>query len=133
MNRRKLLSTVAPAALALSGVAAAASVTVNPDAGLLALCAEYEALDRKSVAALAKDDEEQERADAITNAIHDEQSAIVAGITACRPTTPAAFVALAKVATIANPMLIDDPLAHGDHSEKALRVLLCGILGREPA
>lgn len=129
MNRRKLLSTVAPAALALSGVAAAAA-TVSPDAKLLALCAEYEALDRKSIAALAKDDSEQERADAITNAIYDEQSVIVAAITACRPTTPAAFAALAKVAAMANPILIDDPLAHGDDGEKVLRVLLCGILGR---
>ena len=51
MNRRQLLATVAPAALAVSGVAVAAPAAINPDAGLLALCAEYEALERRIVAA----------------------------------------------------------------------------------
>ena len=133
INRRKLLSTVAPAALALSGVAAAAPVTVNPDAQLLGLCAEHEALYHKADAALAKNDDEQERADAITNAIYDEQSIIVVAITACRPTTPAGFVALAQVATMANPMLIDAPWPLDDDGGKVLRVLLCGILGRNAA
>ncbi len=132
-SRRSLLSAVSPTALLLSGVAVAAPAAVNPDAELIGLCAEFEALHRKADAALAKDDAEQERADVITDAIYHEQAPIVAAITACRPTTPAGFTALANVAALANPMLIDGPPTWGDYSERALRVLLRGILGRVAA
>lgn len=46
MNRRKLLTAAAPAALALSGAAIAAPSAHNPDAELIALCARYVAQTR---------------------------------------------------------------------------------------
>ena len=44
MNRRKLLTAAAPAALMLSGAAPAAPMVTNSDAKLLALCAEFHRL-----------------------------------------------------------------------------------------
>ena len=133
MNRRKLLSTVAPAALALSGVAAAASVTVNPDAGLLALCAEYETLERKIVAAnagstLATEDRIYEA----MSGTRDRQDAIVEAIVAAPPTTPAGFAAVVKLLVIWNPRLMEDSPTQ-DTSERLTRALCRGIAGREPA
>ncbi len=130
MNRRKLLSTVAPAALALSGVAAAASVTVNPDAELLALCAEYEALECKIIAAnvgstLATED----RIFEAMSGTRDRQDAIVDVIVAAPPTTPAGFAAVVRLLVIWNPDLLKDKSTQ-DTSERLTQALCRGIAGR---
>ncbi len=133
MNRRDLLAAAPPAALALSGVAVAAPATVNPDAALISLCAKFEALERKAEAALATNDEEQDRADAIAETIHQEQAPIVAAITACRPTTLAGFTALANIAVLWSPELIRVSPIQGDTGERLLQVMLRGMTGRVAA
>jgi hypothetical protein len=132
MNRRKLLST-APAAVVLAGTDAAAAHAAQPDAKLVALCAEFEVLERKFIASLAKNNEEQDRADAICDAIYHEQAPIVAAITACCPTTLTGFTALANVAVMVNPMLVDVAQTDGDYSERLLQVMLRGMTGRAAA
>lgn len=129
MNRRDLLAAAPPAALALSGVAVAAPATVNPDAALISLCAKFEALERKAEAALATNDEEQDRADAIAETIHQEQAPIVAAITACRPTTLAGFTALAGIAMLWRPELIEASPAQGDTGERLIAALVRGLTG----
>ncbi len=129
MNRRKLLST-APAAMVLAGTDAAAAHTAQPDAELIALCAEFEVLERKAVAALATNDEDQDRADAVAEAIDREQAPIVAAITACRPTTLAGFTALATIAVLWSPELIRVSPIQGDTGERLLQVMLRGMAGR---
>ena len=100
---------------------------------LLGLCAEFEALEHKYIASLAKDDEEQDRADVICNAIYREQAPIVAAITACRPTTLAGVIALANVAVMANPMLVDVASTDGCYGDRLLQVMLRGMVGRAAA
>ncbi len=132
MNRRKLLST-APAAVVLAGTDAAAAHAAQPDAKLIALCAEYEVLERKAVAALATNDEDQDRADAVAEAIDREQAPIVAAITACCPTTLAGFTALANIVVLLNLELIKISPTQGCTDERLLQVMLRGMLGRESA
>ena len=133
INRRKLLSTVAPAALVLSGVAAAAPVTVNPDAQLLGLCAEYEALyheiDAANVGAtLATEDGIYE---AMTGR-RDEQDAIIPAIVAAPPTTPAGFAAVVGLLVLREPWSIESSQA--EDTDAWLRLALYrGILGRNAA
>jgi len=132
MNRRKLLFT-APAAVVLAGTDVAAAHAVQPDADLIALCAEFEALERRLTASLAKNNEEQHRADAICDAIWHEQAPIVAAITACCPTTLAGFTALANVAVMVNPMLVDFAPTDGCYGDRLLQVMLRGMTGRAAA
>ncbi len=129
MNRRKLLST-APAAMVLAGTDAAAAYTAQPDAELIALCAEFEVLERKAVAALAMNDEDQDRADAVAEAIDREQAPIIAAITAICPTTLAGFTALATIAVLWSPELIRISPIQGDTGERLLQVMLRGMTGR---
>ena len=133
MNRRKLLSTVAPAALAVSGVAAAAPVPVNPDAALLAICAEYEALDCEVVA--ANHDATIETEGAIKVAMRgreDRMDAIVQTILAAPPRTPAGFAAVVKLLMLWDYQLLErDPEL--DTIERLRLALFLGILGRTGA
>ena len=131
-SRRRLLAA-APAALALPCAAHAASAGSDPDAVLLGLCAEFEALEHEYIASLAKNDEEQDRADAICNAIYREQAPIVAAITACRPTTLAGFTALANLAMMVDPILVDFVPTHGCYGDRLLQVMLRGMVGRAAA
>lgn len=132
-SRRNLLATATPAVLVLSGVAVAAPATINPDAKLVALCSEFEALERKAVVALSTNDEDQDRADAVAEAIYREQAPIVAAITACPPTTLAGFTALASTAVLWRPELIEASSTQGDTGERLIWALLCGMTGRATA
>jgi len=126
VNRRKLLST-APAAVVLAGTDAAAAHAAQPDAKLIALCAEYEVLERKAVAALATNDEDQDRADAVAEAIDREQAPIVAAITACCPTTLAGFTALANIVVLLNLELIKISPTQGCTDERK-RLVMAALL-----
>ncbi len=130
-SRRRLLAT-APV-LALPGAALAASAGSDPDAVLLGLCAEFEALEHKYIASLAKNDEEQDRANVICNAIYHEQAPIVAAIIACRPTTLAGFTALANIVVVVDPMLVDFVPTDGCYGDRLLQVMLRGMVGRAAA
>lgn len=132
MKRRNLLSAVPPAALALSGAAAAAPAPINPDAKLLGLCAEFAALERKMDATFVGDTTfaDEDRAEEIRGVIRAEEVPIVAAIVACRPTTFAGFTALASSAALRNPELIYGSSTQGDTSERLIRVLLRAMLGR---
>ena len=133
MNRRQLLATVAPAALAVSGVAVAAPAAINPDAGLLALCAEYEALERRIVAANkgATLDTEDSIYEAMTGP-RERQDAIVDAILATPPTTPAGFVAVVKLLVIWHPRLLEHD-RELDTTERLHLALYRGIMGRAAA
>ena len=133
MIRRDLLTILPPAALALSGVATAAPATINPDACLIALCAQFEALEHKAIASLAKDDSEQERADAIAAVIDEEQDTIAAAIVACNPVSLEGFVALASIVVLTDPELMDCSFDECLYSNRMLRTLLCGLTGRAGA
>ncbi len=132
-SRRWLLAAATPAVLVLSGVAVAAPATINPDAELIALCAEFEVLERKAVVALATNNEDQDRADAAAEAIDREQAPIVAAITACRPTTLAGFTALANIVVLLNLELIKISPTQGCTDERLLQVMLRGMTGRAAA
>lgn len=133
MKRRRLLSTVPPAALALSGVAAAAPAAINPDAGLLALCAEYETLERKIVAANAGAilDTEDSIYEAMTGP-RERQDAIVEAILAAPPRTPAGFAAVVKLLVIWHPRLLEHD-RELDTTELLHLALYRGIMGRAGA
>ncbi len=131
-SRRQLLAS-APTALALSGAAVAAPSTINSDAALIALCAEFEALEHKAIAAFATTDEEQDHADAVADTIDHEQAPIVTAITACRPTTLAGFTALANIAVLWNPELIKVSATQGCTGERLIQVVLRGLTGRATA
>ncbi len=130
-SRRRLLA--AAPVLALPGAALAASAGSDPDAVLLGLCAEFGALEHKYIASLAKNDEEQDRANAICDAIYREQAPIVAAITACHPTTLAGFTALANIVVVVDPMLVDFVPTDGCYGDRLLRVMLRGMVGRAAA
>ncbi len=130
-SRRWLLAAATPAVLMLSGVTVAAPATINPDAALIGLCAEFEALERKieatfgGIAAIADDDS----ADAATEALRVEQDPIIDAITACRPTTLAGFTALAGIAMLWRPELIEASPAQGDTGERLIAALVRGLTG----
>ena len=131
MNRRKLLSTVAPAALALSGVAVATPATVNPDATLIGLCARFEALyheiDAANVGAtLATEDRIYEA----MSGRRDEQDAIVAAIVAAPPITPAGFAAVVNLLVLREPWIIEKSRVEVTN-EWLILALFRGILGRD--
>ena len=130
-SRRRLLA--AAPFLALPGAALAASAGSDPDAVLLGLCAEFEALEHKFIASLAKNNKEQDRADAICDAIYHEQAPIVTAITACCPTTLAGFTALANIVVLLNPELIKISPTQGCTDERLLQVMLRGMMGRAAA
>jgi hypothetical protein len=137
-SRRRLLAAAPPAVLALSSTAFAAPATINPDAELIGLCAKFEVLERKVEAAFASltiesTDAEEADANAINDAIHHEQAPIVAAITARRPATLVGFTALANIAVMINPMLVDGAPTDGDYSNRLIRVMLRGMTGRAAA
>ena len=108
-------------------------MTVNPDAELLALCAEYEALECKIVAAnvgciLANEDHIY----AELSKPRDRQEAIIEAIVAAPPATPAGFAAVVDLLVIWNPQLMEANPAL-DTIERLTQTLCRGILGRAAA
>jgi len=101
-SRRRLLAA-APAALALSG-AAAAPAAHNPDAELVALCADFDALERRidalfeGVSAL-----EFEAADAAACVIEVDQRQVLDRICALTPVTYEGCKAVARSLALLSP------------------------------
>ena len=132
-SRRKLLAA-APAALALSG-AAAAPAAPNPDADLIAYCAAFDALEHKLSDAFADitTDAEQDAADAITVAVGEEQAPILDAICARPPSTPAGAAAVAHSLALWDTELFRAGEAFRVPGERLVAVLVRGLMGSAAA
>ena len=134
MNRRRLLSTV-PAVMALAGSGTAvAAQALQPDARLIALCAEFDTLEHKLRAAFADitTAADQDRADAMTGTVSDEQAPILDAITALRPSTLAGFKALAGSLALWDAELLKGDPMEGLTDERLTLVLVRSLVGDMP-
>lgn len=130
---RRWLLAAATTAVALTGSAPPAAP--NPDAGLIALCAAFNALERKLQAAFEglTTDAGWDLADEVADAIRAEQAPILDAITACRPSTSAGFAALAGSLALWDAELLEGDPRQGNTNERLSLVLFRGITGRAGA
>ena len=133
-SRRSLLNAAVPAAMMLTGAGigtAVAAHAVQPDAELIALCADFDVLERKLQAAYigVTTAAESARADAVAERVADEQAPILDAITACRPSTLAGFKALAvSLALWDTELLKGDPM-QGCTDERLMLTLVRSMVG----
>ena len=141
MIRRKFLSATGPVALALAGAPAVAAVHVtapsapDPDARLIALCGEFDALEHKLRAAFTDitTAADQDRADAMAGTVSDDQAPILDAITALRPSTLAGFKALAGSLVLWDTELLKSDPTEGYTDERLALVLVRSLVGDMPA
>lgn len=132
--RRALLAGGATA-LVVAGTAAAVSApSASPDAGLVALCARLDALQRQIDELFPADwcgiaDSELEAADAAAHRIEGEQRPILDQLCALTPTTLDGCVALARSVALLRPDLVRAG-PHEDPDVRLAAVLVRGLAGR---
>ncbi len=134
-SRRSLLAT-APAALALSGAAAAAPAPANPDAELIALCAQLDALEYEFLAtnfSAMPNTLEGDHAEAEQDRIADAQAPIVDAICARPPQTPAGAVAVAHSLALWDAELFREGGPGRYTNERLVLTLVRGLTGRAGA
>ncbi len=134
-SRRRLLAAATPAVLALSGAAVAAPTAHNPDAELIGLCADFDALERKidalfeGVSAL-----EFDVADAAACVIEVDQRRLLDSICALTPATDEGCKAVARSLALLSPDY-GDPAAYpaATMDERLVNTLARGMMGRAGA
>jgi len=136
MNRRKLLT--APAALALSSTAAGAvqAAAPSPDADLIALCAQLDALEREFLATdfgAMPNTPAGDHAEAEQDRISDVQAPIVDAICARPPQTPAGAVAVAHSLALWDAELFREGGPDRSTDKRLVAVLVRGLMGRAAA
>lgn len=129
---RRALAGGAVLALLGATVATAAIPEANPDAELLRLCAEFDALERRVQAALngAITIEEDEHAEKLAQAHGVEQKPLLNRMCALPCTTAAGAAALAASLLLweGGEVQLEDDL-HANTNERLLSALLRGVLG----
>ena len=131
--RRRLLATAAGLAAALAPAAALAAAS-SPDAELIRLCGEFDALQRRILALYPEGatpiEDDNERAEAIAP-LSDAQDELLDRICALRATTPAGIKARAKTLVLFVPdkaECADDEGGYVD--ERMIAALLRDLVGR---
>ena len=129
-SRRSLLAG-APAVLAPSSVATVPPGPPNLDAGLIALCAAFDVLERRYQANFADVETEAEWdiADAEADLIRAEQDPIVDAITACRPSTLAGFQAVAQSLALWDLELLKQARSEACVNDRLAAHLVGSLLG----
>jgi len=135
-SRRRLLAAAPPAVLALSGAAVAASAAHNPDAELIALCVEFDVLERRIdalfdslVSALTF-----EAADAAACVVEVDQHRLLNRICALTPSTDEGCKAVARSLALLSPDHADPALpVIGTMDERLANALARGMMGRAAA
>ncbi len=134
-SRRRLLAAATPAVLALSGAAVAAPTAHNPDAELIGLCADFDALERRidalfeGVSAL-----EFDAADAVASVIEVDQRRLLDRICTLTPSTDEGCKALAQSVVLLSPDYADPALpVMGTMDERLANTLVRGMMGRAVA
>ena len=102
----------------------------SPDADLIALCAAFDALERKMQAAFnaAVTTDEWGAADLVADAVREEQAPILDAITSCRPSTLAGFRAIAASLALWDEEMVSG--GHGNTNDRLATLLVCGLMGR---
>ena len=134
LRRTVLAGGAAALALAAGAVAAGGARPASADAGLIALCAGLDALQRRLIGLFAGDgrgltDAELEAADAVAYGIDGERRVLLDRIYALTPATLSGYAALARSLGLLRP----DVLRAGpdeDPDVRLLAVLVRGLLGR---
>jgi hypothetical protein len=127
-SRRNFLGHLAGGAAVATVVASTAHIARavpagNPDAELISLCAEFDALELRGLALYQiYNSKVQDPPDALLWPIRDEQDELLKCIVQKRATTDAAFRALANTIVLASPELMDDNM--GGFMDGVLRMLL---------
>jgi len=132
-SRRQMLAS-APAILALSGTAAAHTAP-NPDAELIAFCADFDVLERRIDALFdGVDALTFEAADAAACVIEVDQHRLLDRICALTPSTDEGCKALAQSVVLLSPDYADPAFpATGTMDERLASVLVRGMMGRAVA
>ena len=130
MATRRTLLSAAVLGLAPATVAAPQA---NPDAEVIRLCAEFDALERRHQATCgtAQTMEEEERAEPVLEAIREQQEPLLQRICSMSPTTTAGAASVAASLLLWDGQLSieeDDPDA--DTGKRLLVALLRGLVGR---
>lgn len=134
--RRALLTgnAAAVAAMATGVAVSAGAVPANPDAELIALCAEFDALEWRidalfeGVSALAF-----EAADAAACVVEVDQRRLLDRICVVVPATDAGCLAVARSLALLSPDYADVPSPQPTMDERLASVLLRGMIGRADA
>ena len=134
-SRRRLLAAATPAVLALSGAAVAAPAAHNPDAELIAHCADFDTLERRidalfeGVSALTF-----EAADAAACVIEVDQRRVLDRICALTPATDEGCRAVARsLALLAPDYGLPSVYVTATMDERLVNLLARGMMGRPVA
>jgi len=134
-SRRRLLAAAPPAVLALSGAAVAASAAPNPDAELVALCADFVVLERRidalfeGVSAL-----EFDAADVAACVIEVDQRQVLDRICALTPATDEGCRAVVRsLALLAPDYGLPSVYVTATMDERLANLLARGMMGRAAA
>ncbi len=105
----------------------------NPDAELIALCAEFDAIEREMMAAydLFSEDQEDELWEYL-KPFHERMDGVMDRITVYRITTLAGFQAVARTALLSVPDALEF-LEEPYFLDRFLRTIFVGLTGIEPA
>ncbi len=137
-SRRSLLAT-APAAMVLAGAGIAGSVQAaapGPDAELIALCAQLDALEHEFLATdfgAMPNTPEGDHAEAEQERIADAQAPIVDAICARPPQTPAGAVVVAHSLALCDAELFRMGGPDGYANDRLIAALVRGLTGRAAA
>ncbi len=116
-----------------SVVGATGAPSISSDAKLIDLCADFDALERKMLAAFDGVTTDVERADAVQEAVADEQAPILDAICACRPSTLAGFQALAGSLALWDAELLKKGGEGHCTDDRLLAALVRGLTGSAAA
>ena len=133
-SRRRLLA--AAPALVLPGAAVAAGAASNPDAELVGLCADLDAIERRTDALFdhARSGLTFEEADAAAQVIEVDQFPLVGRVCALTPATDEGLMAVARSLALLSPDYGDPDLyARGTMDERLAHVIVRGMMGRAGA
>ncbi len=135
-SRRSLLAAAGPAALVLGGAAAAAPAVSSPDAELIALCAQLDALEHEFLATdfdAIPNTPAGDHAEAEQDRIADAQAPIVNAICARLPVTHEGVVSVARSLALADADLFRRGGPDGYPNDRLIAALVRGLIGRAAA
>ncbi len=134
-SRRRLLAAAPPAVLALSSTAFAAPIASNPDAELIGLCADFDALERRIDALFEGASAlEFDAADATACVIEVDQRQVLDRICALTPATDEGCRAVARsLALLAPDYGLPSVYVTACMDERLANLLARGMMGRAAA